>query len=94
MIKVNGACSLFAVNISSASLVFNTGIFWCNGPLKGCSHSLQLMLALRAGKKTMMRCHWIDQVMMHSSPVDILPLVPSFADEVDELGSRFHTSTT
>ena len=52
------------------------------------------MLALRAGMKTMMRCRRIDQAMMRCSPVGIPPVVPSLADEVDEPGARFHTSTT
>ena len=52
------------------------------------------MLALRAGMKTMMRCRRIDQAMMRCSPVGIPPVVPSLADKVDELGARFHNSTT
>ena len=52
------------------------------------------MLALRAGVKTMMRCRRIDKAMMHCSPAGIPPVVPSLADEVDELGARFLMSTT
>ena len=52
------------------------------------------MLALQAGLKMMMRCRRIDQAMMRSSPVGIPPVVPSLADEVDEPGAHFHTSTT
>ena len=52
------------------------------------------MLGLQAGMQTMMRCRRLDQGMMHYSPVGIPPVVPSLADEVDELGARFHTSTT
>ena len=54
----------------------------------------RLMLALRAGRKTMMRYCRIDQAMMRCLPVDIPPGVPSLANEVDELGARFHMSTT
>ena len=52
------------------------------------------MLALRARMKMMMRCCRIDQAMMRCSPAGIPPVVPSLADEVDERGARFHTSTT
>ena len=54
-----------------------------------------LMKALRAGMKTMMHCRLIDQaMMMHCSLVGIPPAVSSLADEVDERGACFHTSTT
>ena len=52
------------------------------------------MLALREGMKTMMRCRRIGQAMMRCSPVGIPPVVLALADEVDELGARFHTSNT
>ena len=52
------------------------------------------MLALRARMKTMMDCHRIDQAMMRCLPVDIPPVVPSLADEVDGPGARSHMSTT
>ena len=52
------------------------------------------MLALRARMKTMMRCRWIDQAMMRCSPAGFPPGVLSLVDEVDELGARFHMSTT
>ena len=52
------------------------------------------MLALRGGMKTMMHCRRIGQAMMRCSPVGIPHVVPSLADEVDEPGARFHTSTT
>ena len=52
------------------------------------------MLALRAGMKMVMRCRRIDQAIMRCSPAGIPPVMPSLADEVDELGARFHTSTT
>ena len=52
------------------------------------------MLALRVGVKMMMRCCRIDPAMMRCLPADIPPVVRSLADEVDELGARFHTSTT
>ena len=42
----------------------------------------------------MMRYCRIDQAMMRCLPVDIPPGVPSLANEVDELGARFHMSTT
>ena len=41
-----------------------------------------------------MRSRGIDQAMMRCLPVDIPSVMPSLADEVDELGARFHTSTT
>ena len=52
------------------------------------------MFALWARMKTMMRCRRIDQAIMRCSLVDIPPVVPSLADEVDELGARFLMSTT
>ena len=39
----------------------------------------------------MMRCHPIDSVMMHCSPVDIPPEVLSLVDEVVERNARNHT---
>ena len=69
---------------------------WCNGPVRGCSLDLQVdvMLALWAGMKMMMRCRRIDQALMRCLRVGILPVVPSLAYEVDEPGACFHTSTT
>ena len=41
-----------------------------------------------------MRCRGIDQAMMGCLPVGIPSVMPSLADEVGELGARFHMSTT